>query len=205
MEPIKNIYQRLNAVMLECSTARKVRVNEHQKYKFVGHDDVTTAIRDSLAKHGVFQRVSISCSVRSDKGVKVDIRVEWVNIDAPTEVVAVLSEGECFNLKDRCDDLQIAKAVSYALKLAQLKNFMLIGDTTPDNEVSHGRPEPDAPKDDEAEEAAVAALTSLESIDHIDGLKEIEQMIMPIASKVSRKTLDLLNSKYEQAEKRLST
>lgn len=204
VKPPRNIYQRMNAVMLEVSSAKKTRENQHHRYKFIGHDDVTTAIRDACAKQGIVQRVTIVAIERSGdhkEDVTVTASIQWVNMDNPEDHIYVQSYGESFGHKGKPDDLQIAKAVSLAVKVAQLKNFMLTGDTTPDNEVSHGAP---ATVDNEAEEAAVAALTSLETVSHWDGLQEIAVSIQPIAGKVSRRTLDLLNAKYEAAEKRLS-
>jgi hypothetical protein len=145
-----NIHQRINAVQLEVREVKKVRQNDHFKYKFIGHDDVTTALRDAKAKHGIVTEITMNQCLREDSVVRVEVLVSYVNMDEPDNRVTVAAWGESFaeptrsNPTPRPSDLQIGKALSYAVKLAELKNFALIGDSTPDSETAHSD-EPAAP------------------------------------------------------------
>jgi hypothetical protein len=143
-----NIHQRIHAVMSELEAVSKDRQNQQFKYKFVGHDDVMGPLRRALVTHGIVQKVSVEhFERRPDQSIGVKCLIAWANIDNPEDAVAVFSWGEACSTqrsKDgeaKGDDVQLGKAVSYAVKYAQLKNFCLVGGGIPDNEEEHAPPE----------------------------------------------------------------
>lgn len=143
-----NIYQRMHAVMRELEAVAKDRQNQQFKYKFVGHDDVMGPLRRMLVRHGIVQKVTVdSLERRADQSIVVQCLIAWVNIEDPNDAVIVTSWGEACSTqrsKDgeaKGDDVQIGKAVSYAVKYAQLKNFCLVGGGIPDNEEDHAPPD----------------------------------------------------------------
>lgn len=135
MTDISNIQQRKLAVMRDVERVSKDRYNPHHKYSFAGHDDVALAIRKAMVVHGITQEVSVVESTRSEGIFYVNVRVRWVNVDDPKDFVEVTMPGESQpSGKGGAQPQQVGVAVSYAVKVAQLKNFMLLGDDTPDVE-----------------------------------------------------------------------
>lgn len=136
-----NIYQRIHAVMAELEVVSKERKNEQFGYRFIGHDDVMQPLRRLLVKHGIVQTSDVlKCERRADQSIGVEVRLTWTNIEEPKEQVGATSWGEaCATQRDRKsqelkgDDVQIGKAISYAVKYAQVKCFCLVGGI-PDNE-----------------------------------------------------------------------
>ena len=146
-----NIYQRIRSVMSELDSVSKTKKVKHgDKFQYIGHDDVTEALQPLFVKHGIVQKVSMQTLERDadTQMIRVCALVAWVNIDNSEDMHVVTAFGESCattGVRDgapRGDDLQVGKAVSYAVKVAQLKNFVLYGDTTPDNET--GQPKQQA-------------------------------------------------------------
>lgn len=135
--PSPSIEQRIHQVMALVEAVTKDRMNRQFGYHFVGHDDVTLALRRAFVKVGITQRVSLTEVKRFDGGsVGVNVEIEWASADDPQQRVRVASYGEAQSMdrKGAGTPQQIAIATSYAVKLAQLKNFCLVGDDTPDPE-----------------------------------------------------------------------
>lgn len=169
---LPNIYQRINKVMSELDSVSKVKQVKHgDKFKYIGHDDVTEALQPLFVKHRIVQKVSMSSLERdpAQQMIRVLVLISWVNIDSPTDEHTVQAFGESCAVNGvregtpRGDDLQIGKAVSYAVKVAQLKNFVLYGDSTPDNETEQPKAqarqqEPVAPKGEPVADVMIDAL-----------------------------------------------
>lgn len=102
------------------------------KFKIIQHDDVTAALRPLFIEHGIVQEVSITESRDLPGGTtELLVKVSWINADEPTDRRDVISVGHASSnyVKDgvmRRDDLGVGKALSYAVKMAQLKNFALL-------------------------------------------------------------------------------
>lgn len=182
-----NIYQRINAVQREVREVRKVRQNEHFKYKFIGHDDVTTALRDAKVAAGIVTVVTVNGSERVAGALRLEVLISYVNMDNPDDRFTVTTWGESFaeptarNPEPRPSDLQLGKALSYAVKLAELKVFQLIGDSTPDSESAH-RDEP------------VAAGNQRASVSG----EEMESLLCTAEEVTDRPSLDLLNARLNK-------
>jgi hypothetical protein len=111
----KNIHQRIHAVMLEVDYVQKDR--DVGKYKVVSHDAVTAKVRPVLVKHGVIYYPQNMTSLQDGNRTEVHMDIVFVNIDDPSDKIAVPSIGYGIDPQDKGP----GKAVSYAVKMALLK------------------------------------------------------------------------------------
>jgi hypothetical protein len=197
----------MNAVMKEAETASKTRTNTFHKYKFIGHDDVTESVRASMVKHGIVQRVEPLEVTRTAGDMFIRVLIQWVNMDDPQDLIAVTSHGESYGTKGNPDDLQYGKAISYAVKTALLKNFMLVGDDTPDNEATqrnNSAPQRTVEYEDEASEKLAAdMIAQMGTCKSTDELDSIGKTLEPVSTKLSKATREKLNAAWNAAELRL--
>lgn len=129
----RNIYQRMLAVMAQCSYVQKDQKKVAGQYTAVKHDDVVAKVRSYLIKEGVLPittiiaRELITNTVEINKvqvikhRAEVTALVRFVNIDNPEEYFEVQSYGSGEDKGDKA----IGKAISYAVKYAFLKALML--------------------------------------------------------------------------------
>lgn len=156
-QEVKNIYQRLHAVMGEVGYIQKEDKKVNNQYTFVSHDAVTAKVRPALLKHGVIyfpQNLKTSCETFHKKEEKwlnnekvlVDapytfttahMDVEFVNIDKPEEKILVPSFGYGIDNQDK----GAGKAMSYAVKYALLKALGLETGDDPERENINFEPE----------------------------------------------------------------
>lgn len=128
------------AVMAKVKGAKKDRVNKHQGYEYVGHDDVTEALQDAFVEYGIAQSVSVLTTTRDKELLSVYISVRWTaEKDGTFEEVQSFAEVTAKAKTGRPDSVEAGAAISYAVKTAQLKNFMLVGGNVPDPEENEGR------------------------------------------------------------------
>jgi len=128
-----NIFQRLAAVMEECTYVQKDQKRINNQYTAVRHDDVTAKVRPALLKHGICPVTSVlSCEVEHFEVIRrgnpvlnyraeAEVELTLVNVDDPTDLIAVRSFGS----GDDQGDKAVGKAISYAAKYAMLKALML--------------------------------------------------------------------------------
>lgn len=143
-----NIYQRLLLVKREVTGVDK-KGKHSQGFRFVTHDDVTAALSGLFVKYGIDREVTVLDAQRVSHLAKdgtpafvlaMRVQVAWVNVDNPGErkCVEVFAEGVDNGTRrdgsPNIDGLASGKAISYAVKMAELKNFCLTGETTQDNE-----------------------------------------------------------------------
>lgn len=137
-----NIYQRIREVKREVHRIDKG--GKHQQgFAFMKHDDVTAALSGLFVKWGIDREVTVVHQHRHENILELMVEVSWVNVDRPEDrkTVRVFTEGVNVMKRDggeNRDGLASGKALSYAVKMAELKNFCLVGDTTPDSEKSAG-------------------------------------------------------------------
>src|SRR5690606_21937067 len=75
--------------------------------------------------------------------LRVRVRITWTALeDGSYQAVDSWGETTVKNKSGRPDGVEVGQALSYAVKVAQLKNFMLVGGLIPDAEESHGEREP---------------------------------------------------------------
>lgn len=168
------------AVMAEVRGVRKDRVNKHQGYEYIGHDDVTEALQDAFVKYGIAQRVSVFSVKREGELLAVNVEVTWTALeDGTQEHVFSYAEATSKAKTGRVDSVEAGAAVSYAVKTAQLKNFMLVGGGDYDNEerdTGRERQEParrEEPKS-QPKQKETAGVSDEECQRWIDGYKKVE-------------------------------
>lgn len=147
-QPIKNIYQRINAVMQEIDYIKKDKKisGGGANYSAVSHDQVTAMVRDSLVKHGIMiypEQVRSEVLVARDKSKDIammlyegEYKIHFVNIDDGQDRVTVQIVGHANDNGDKAP----GKAVTYATKSAILKVFAI---ETGENDESRNYKEPE--------------------------------------------------------------
>lgn len=104
------------------------------EYPYVTHDDVTEHVRAAL---NIFRINTLPTVVKwSNNGnrVEVDVNVEFINIDKPEDRAAVVSTGFGADTSDKGP----GKAISYAVKYAYLKTFLLnSADDIEEHDIKH--------------------------------------------------------------------
>lgn len=147
-QPIKNIYQRINAVMQDIDYIKKDKKvsGGGTNYSAVSHDQVVAMVRDSLVKHGIMiypEQVRSEVLVARDKSKDIammlyegEYKIHFVNIDDGTDRVTVQIVGHANDNGDKAP----GKAVTYATKSAILKVFAI---ETGENDESRNYKEPE--------------------------------------------------------------
>ncbi len=119
---IKNIYQRMLAIMNEVQYLQKTdKAAKGLPYKFITHDQVTGSLHMPMVKHGVFTKSNILECRQDGNRTIVKVSVSFINVDDPQDMFEIISYGYGIDNQDK----GIGKAISYATKMALLKNFML--------------------------------------------------------------------------------
>lgn len=125
-EQVKNIYQRINAVMKEVSYVQKDA--QIQGYKAVTHDQVVSVARQSFVDHGIVISLSQLEGKFDDplNGAKMRLytgkyKLCFVNMDKPDEYIPVEIEAQALDNGDKAS----GKCATYATKTAILKLLWL--------------------------------------------------------------------------------
>jgi hypothetical protein len=147
----RNIYQRIQAIKREVHGVDQKGKHTHG-FRFAKHDDVTHALSGLYVKHGVDREVSIEQVERVGPVLAMWVTVTWVNVDDPADFKKVKVFAEGVDVGKRGQDINIdglasGKGLSYAVKIAEMKNFCLVGDTTLDNESPVALAPAEAPTD----------------------------------------------------------
>jgi hypothetical protein len=132
-----NIYQRLHGAMADAQPLSKTE-KEGIKFKFHGHEAVSTMVKGlaekwrfvvepSVAEHR-FEMAEMYGKPRPLCSLIVGVK--FVNIDEPKDYVCVNTVG--YGVDD--SDKGPGKALSYALKMALLKQFLIYDGEKLDNE-----------------------------------------------------------------------
>lgn len=116
-----NIYQRISAIMDEVDYVAKGDVKLNNQYRFVSHDSVSAALHKPMVKHGVCMIPTVEKSEIDGNRVIAYLKVSFVNIDNPKDLIEVRFPGMGLDKSDK----GIGKAISYAVKYAMLKTFCL--------------------------------------------------------------------------------
>ena len=141
---IKNIHQRLLAVMSDISYVLKSDKKVNNQYSFASHDAVTALCRRALIEHGVRFKSSVEGHEKEWVAMEgrggttqylfthVKIKAEFINVDDPKDNDISYFYGTGLDTQDKGE----GKAVSYACKYALLKNLMLETGDDPEKDVS---------------------------------------------------------------------
>lgn len=130
MNNVKNIYQRIIAIMAEVSYIQKDEKKVAGQYRFVSHDSVSSVIHPQLVKHGVVVIPSILSVQQDGNRTEMTLEVKFVNCDNPEDSFTVKSFGFGIDTADKGP----GKAYSYSYKYALLKTFCLETGDDPDQD-----------------------------------------------------------------------
>jgi len=118
---IKNIYQRMNQVMLMVQGVQKESKKVNNQYTFVSHDGVAKALHMPMAEAGIIMLPTIEELTQDGNRTRVMMGITFINIDNPEDKCYIRSAGDGIDPQDK----GIGKAVSYAVKYGLLKAFCL--------------------------------------------------------------------------------
>ena len=130
---MKNIYQRMNAVMKEISYVQKDSKisGGGANYKAVSHDQVVSIARAQFVEHGiVVYPEQLNAEMIQQRDLKQDIKmhlysgmydIHFVNIDEPADRLTVSINAHAADNGDKAP----GKCASYATKTAILKALCL--------------------------------------------------------------------------------
>lgn len=131
-----NIYQRINKVMADVEYVKKDKAvsGGGANYKAVTHDQVVSAVRNSLVKNGIViepKQISGEFLVLRDMNAKPapvkmglytgSYEINFVNIDKPEERTSITVQAHANDNGDKAP----GKAMTYAVKTAVVKQFYL--------------------------------------------------------------------------------
>ena len=132
---VKNIHQRLHAVMKEVDYIQKEQ-KKGMNYTIVSHDAVTAKVRPALVEHGVIYYPVKIDRTQDGNRTQMDVTVRFVNIDQPSDFIDVACCGYGIDPQDKGP----GKATSYAVKYALLKALGLeTGDDPDQDSIPHER------------------------------------------------------------------
>lgn len=132
-----NIHMRINAIMAAVSYVSKENKKVNNQYTFVSHDAVTAAIQPELVKHGVVVEPTVIKHEQDGNRTCVDIKVDFVNMDEPTDRISLTFFGYGVDQQDKGP----GKAFSYAKKYAFLQLFCLETGDDPERDSIDHKPE----------------------------------------------------------------
>jgi len=136
------LLQRMHAVMADVSYVQKDERPIDGKYRAVKHDAVVKVLRKAVVEHGIVITASVvdhAIPAQWEKDGKFgsthytltscDVKVTFHNVDDKTDTLDVVMLGYGVDNQDK----GCGKAISYAVKYALLKAFMLETGDDPDN------------------------------------------------------------------------
>jgi hypothetical protein len=132
LTPMKNIHQRMHAVMTDLDYIEKGDAKVNGQYRFVSHDQVTSKIHPLLVKHRLLILPSVHECLQENNRTKITLQLAIINIDQPGDYVLVQFPGYGIDSGDK----GIGKAISYAYKYGLLKTFCLETGDDPDNDAN---------------------------------------------------------------------
>lgn len=193
-----NIHQRMALVMEMVPRVQKEQYNQHHRYAYVGHEDLTSALQPAFVKAGIVQLVDVLETGRHEGVLWVRCMVAWCNVDDPKDSVSVNAYGESQpGGKGGPQPQQVGVAISYAVKFAQQKCFSIRTDDIPDADADPvGAPAP-AEEQEPWAERIVQAKTPGE-------LKEVAQRIMKQRTSIPAPQYAALAAKVGERMKEIS-
>lgn len=127
--PVRNIAQRINAVMGEVDYVQKEK-KQGMQYTIVSHDKVTGLVRPILHRHGVVYYPRDLVVGQNGNRTEAVFNVRFENIDDRTDFIDVATFGYGVDPQDKGP----GKAMSYGVKYALLKLLGLETGDDPDEE-----------------------------------------------------------------------
>ena len=144
---VRNIYQRMLAVMTDVKYVQKENKKVNNMYTFVSHDAVVSKIRCALITHGICitsnviehkieSRITKEFDYKNkEKEVEISrtivkLELKFINVDSPEDFIVINSYGYGIDRQDK----GIGKAISYAYKYGLLKSFCLATGDDPEKD-----------------------------------------------------------------------
>lgn len=135
-----NLYQRIHAVMGDVKRLQKDKSvgSGNYAYKAMSEEKVVTEIRTAMLAHGLAIFPIEQEHIMEDKAREqgkivslstVNVRYKLVNIDNPSEFEVVVSSGTGVDSQDK----GVGKAMTYSMKYALLRTFMIPTGQDPDD------------------------------------------------------------------------
>lgn len=142
-----SIYQRVLAIMSEVGFLEKDKIHEIRKegkklgeFPYISHDAVTAHIRSGFVRHGVLRIPTVTKSSNDGNRTELEVTTAFVNVDKPGDRIEIQTVGYGIDRSDKGP----GKALSYAVKTAELKLFML--NSVDDIEKDSTAHDPDKPR-----------------------------------------------------------
>lgn len=137
--PVKSLAARLCAVMGAVKNIPKNGYNSFHKYAFMKEGDVATAMRELLAKEGVFIMPTIEEVTTTEHGTtnsgatkwmtRVRVKYTFINSENPDETYETIHYGDSLDNEDK----GIYKALTGCHKYFYLRTFSLGTDDDPES------------------------------------------------------------------------
>ncbi len=124
-----NIYQRVHAIRcavggyIDKDKTQEIRKDGRKvgQFDYITHDNVTNHIRKAMNDYGVLAVPNMVSHAQNGNRCEIVVNIDFINVDNPADrlTMQVLSHGV------DSQDKGPGKALSYAMKMAELKLFML--------------------------------------------------------------------------------
>ena len=185
-------------------------VRDKQKkliYEYVSHDAVTSHVRAAMNRHGLIAFPSVTARHNDGNRTEMDVTVTFVNVDQPDDRLPVQMVGYGVDPQDKGP----GKALSYAVKMALLKVYMLnSADDLEADDIDHDPEKKRASQADQERDDARAAmeanahslnaaLKSATTVAEIDDLQKANREFLMKAPEVTRGFfVDLIESRKRE-------
>ncbi len=193
-EKVLNIYQRLHAIMKDVSYIQKDQKKINNNYTSVKNDDVVALLRQPLVDQMVMVVPHVLSSSQEGNRTIAEVQVDFVCVDNPVDFLRVTYYGHGVDNQDK----GMGKAVTYAIKYALLKVFLL--ETGDDADVEKHSIDYEPPK------APAPALPKLNKEQFIASYPEKKQgavrgAIMEFAAKHGKTEEEIVSSAQEHPDR----
>ena len=177
---VLNIYQRMNNVMKEVDYIKKREKKSGMVYNFVSHDDVTSLLHGPCAQHGILVIPNVESYIIDGTKHTLKMNVSFVNIDIPADRIEISTWGFALDSQDK----GYGKAISYALKYALLKSFLL--ESGDEDEIDAYQGEPKQQSITPVKKPDLKSKTSALSAEQLEEIKKLIGTNVPLQEEIKR-------------------
>lgn len=145
-----NVYQAIALVMRDTSPVGKDQINQGQRYKFRGIDDLMSAVAGPMRTHGVFLVPEVVDRTAEQRGkmLNVVLTMRYRIFGPAGDCIEATVSGEASDTADKATN----KAMSAALKYLLLQVLMVPIDARSIDDGDRHHPENEAPQQRQAEQ-----------------------------------------------------
>lgn len=176
----QSLCEKIIAVMDEVGFIEKREAKQGMKYDYIAHDDVAAALRPALIKHGIVVFPTITNHAKDGNRTELTVDVTFINASQPDDRLTVQAIGYGVDGQDKGP----GKAMSYAVKYACMKMFMLnSADDVETSDTQHDPTDLRASQVVEKESMALEAQqawsksfkTALESAETVEAVNDLQK------------------------------